>query len=52
MLYFMERINKMSERALTLQRLYKRGIVTLKGLQKAVTDGTITQEEYNIIVGA
>ena len=41
----------MSERAKTLQRLYKRHLVTIAGLQKAVIDGTITQEEYNIIVG-
>ena len=40
----------MSNRAKTLQRLYKKGLVNKKGLQKAIQDGTITQEEYNIII--
>ena len=41
----------MSNRAKTLQRLYQRGLVTIAGLQKAVQDGTITEEEYHLIVG-
>ena len=42
----------MSARAKALQNLYRRGKITIEGLQKAVEDGVITQEEYNIIVGA
>lgn len=41
----------MSARAKALQNLYRRGKVTIEGLQKAVADGVITVEEYNIIVG-
>ena len=41
----------MSARAKALFNLYKRGKVTIEGLQKAVQDGVITQDEYNIIVG-
>ena len=41
----------MSARARALQNLYKRGKVTLEGLHKAVEDGTITAEEYEIITG-
>lgn len=41
----------MSERAKQLQALYRRGKVTKEGLQKAVRDGVITEEEYIIIVG-
>ena len=40
----------MSNKAKTLQNLYRRGKVTKEGLQQAVKDGVITQEEYNIIV--
>lgn len=40
----------MSNKAKTLQNLYRRGKVTEEGLQQAVKDGVITQEEYNIIV--
>lgn len=42
----------MSPRAKALQNLYKRGKITIEGLQKAVEDGIITEEEYNIIVGS
>lgn len=41
----------MSNRAKTLQNLYKRHKVTKEGLQKAVQDGTITPEEYFVITG-
>ena len=40
----------MSARAKALQNLYRRHKITIEGLQKAVADGVITQEEYNIIV--
>lgn len=40
----------MSNKAKTLQNLYRRGKVTEEGLQKAVEDGVITQEEYNTII--
>lgn len=42
----------MSSKAKVLQNLYRRGKVTVAGLQKALKDGVITQEEYNIILGA
>ena len=42
----------MSARAKALQNLYKRGKITIDGLRQAVADGVITQEEYDIIVGA
>lgn len=41
----------MSARAKALMNLYKRGKITIEGLQKAVEDGVITQEEYDMIVG-
>ncbi len=41
----------MSERAKALMNLYRRGKVSVEGLQQAVADGVITQEEYDIIVG-
>lgn len=41
----------MSNRAKTLQNLYKRHKVTIEGLRKAVQDGTITPEEYLEITG-
>ena len=41
----------MSARAKALMNLYKRGKITVEGLQKAVADGVITQEEYEMIVG-
>lgn len=41
----------MSHRAKTLQNLYRRGKVSAEGLRRAVADGTITQEEYDAIVG-
>lgn len=34
-----------------LKDLYRRGKVTKAGLEKAVKDGVITQEEYKEIVG-
>lgn len=40
----------MSAKAKALQTLYRRGKITIEGLQKAVTDGVITQEEYEMIV--
>ena len=41
----------MSAKAKALMNLYRRGKVTIEGLQKAVQDGVITEEEYLIIVG-
>lgn len=41
----------MSNRAKTLQNLYKRHRVTIEGLRRAAEDGTITAEEYLEITG-
>lgn len=41
----------MSSRAKVLQSLYRRGKVTKEGLLRAVADGTITEDEYSMIVG-
>ena len=41
----------MSKKAKILQNLYLRGKVTKKGLQQAVMDGVITEEEYIQIIG-
>lgn len=41
----------MSPKAKALQNLYKRGKITIEGLQKAVADGIITEAEYHLIVG-
>ncbi|MBE5899504.1 MAG: XkdX family protein [Lachnospiraceae bacterium] len=35
----------------SLKRLYKKGKVTKKKLQEMVDAGTITQDEYNYIIG-
>ena len=40
----------MSARAKALANLYKRGKITIEGLQRAVEDGVITQEEYEMII--
>ncbi len=40
----------MSPRAKALKNLYKRHKITIAGLQQAVSDGVITQEEYEMIV--
>lgn len=40
----------MRQSAKTLKNLYKRHKVTIEGLQRAVVDGTITQEEYALII--
>lgn len=40
----------MSARAKALKNLYKRGRITLEGLEQAVADGVITQEELEWIV--
>lgn len=40
---------KLSQRAKTLESLYRRGKVTENGLNKAVADGVITEEEFSII---
>lgn len=42
----------MSNKAKILADLYRRHKITLTGLQKAKTDGIITEEEYMEIVGA
>lgn len=41
----------MSAKAKAMKNLYKRGKVTLAGVQQALSDGVITQEEYDWIVG-
>lgn len=41
----------MSNKALTLQNLYRRHKVSIEGLRKAVADGVITAEEFEMIVG-
>lgn len=41
----------MSARAKILADLYRRGKVTEDGLRKAVIDGTITEEEFELITG-
>lgn len=41
----------MSARARALKTLYKRGKVSLNGLNQAVADGVITAEEYHGITG-
>lgn len=40
----------MSPKAKALMNLYRRGKITINGLQKAVEDGVITQAEYDLIV--
>lgn len=40
----------MSPRAKALMNLYRRHKITIAGLQQAVSDGVITQEEYEMIV--
>lgn len=40
----------MSPKAKALQNLYRRNKITAEGLQKAVVDKVITQEEYKIII--
>lgn len=41
----------MSAKAKALRTLYKRGKITLAGVQQALADGVITQAEYDWIVG-
>ena len=41
----------MSAKAKALRTLYKRGKVTLEGVQQALADGVITPAEYEWIVG-
>ena len=41
----------MSAKAKALMNLYRRGKVTIEGLQKAVQDGVITEAEYHLIIG-
>lgn len=41
---------KLSAKAKALMNLYRRGRVTIEGLQKAVHDGVITEAEYSEIV--
>ena len=41
----------MSATAKALRLLYKRGKITLAGVQQALSDGVITQAEYEWIVG-
>lgn len=40
----------MSAKAKALRTLYKRGKVTLEGVQQALEDGVITQAEYEWII--
>ena len=42
----------MSPRSRALMNLYRSNKITIEGLQKAVSDGVITSEEYTLIVGA
>ena len=39
----------MSPKAKALWNLYRRHKITIEGLQEALNDGVITQEEYDII---
>lgn len=39
----------MSPKARALWNLYKRNKITIEGIQQALNDGVITQEEYAII---
>ena len=41
----------MSPKAKALLNLYRHHKITIEGLQHALSDGVITQEEYDIIVG-
>lgn len=41
----------MSPKAKALQNLYRRHKITEDGLRKAVADGVITPEEFEIITG-
>lgn len=41
----------MSAKARALRTLYRRHLITLEGVQKALNDGIITYEEYEWIVG-
>lgn len=42
----------MSQKARALQNLYRRHKITIEGLQRAVSDGVITQEEYELIIAS
>ena len=42
----------MSIRAKILQKMYKAGKITEDGLVKAVLDGVITREEYELIINS
>lgn len=42
----------MSRKAKILEKLYKEGKVTYEGLEKAVIDGVITEEEFKQITEA
>ena len=42
----------MSPKAKALYNLYRRHKITIEGLQKAVSDGVITQEEYEFIIAS
>ena len=42
----------MSARAKALQNLYRRNKITIEGLQKAVEDRIITQQELEIILNS
>lgn len=41
----------MSKKAKILQKIYNIGKVTKEGLRKAVSDGVITEEEFELITG-
>ena len=41
----------MSPRAKALQNLYRRGKIIIDGLQQAVRDNVITEEEFKLITG-
>lgn len=42
----------MSKKAEILMKLYRAGKVTVSGLQKAVSDGVITEDEFREILAA
>ncbi len=43
-------IINLSKKAKAIYTLYKMGKITIEGLNKAIQDGIITQEEFNIII--
>ena len=46
----MNNLNQLSFKAKAIYTLYKANKITIEGLQKAILDGIITKNEYNIII--